>query len=178
MAGGVIWAAPVLRSTPVWADTTTGGGCDSCSSGTPATLKISSTSGSTCTGISCLSQIANEHLDCSSLASCLTENGFVALTQWDNSGPSGRNATVVLKNGVDLIATSVKIGSPDACYYAHCTDDWKLTSDGEALDSQIDIQVNAVPGGDTTIHYVTDTRTINHVEVQLCVSPVITGQCP
>lgn len=116
VAGGVVWTAPTLLSSPAGAQIEP---CP-CNGGALTTVKISSTPSRNC-GASALSQRGKYNYPClSALYLCLFEQKYVEIKDQNFENGSARQAEIVLKGGITAISVGVK--SSNYYYFADCPD--------------------------------------------------------
>lgn len=186
VAGGLVWAAPGLMSSPASAQT----GCP-CVGGVQTTVKIPSSPSANC-GVSCLSSRANFNFPClDDLVNCLFAAGYITFQEFMNG--QIRKARIVLSGGIKLLATAIK--TTNECVFAECPNYCPNTCVGGDCDP-IPVTVIVCPGGNsggscppdvdcqntdplkTEIVYTSHGQPINHLELALCVPNALTGQCP
>lgn len=197
VAGGLIWASPVVLSGRAGAAVT----C--CDVGTPVTIKVAEQTGVNC-GVACISQRGSTNYDCpSDLVECFDDLDLVV---GDFTSGGADTARIVLAAGLSVITAAAKAGSN--CYYADCptpaTSQTDSTNPNTCLGSAggggaCTFRASETPlppaaGGKNRVWLTAGTgaeagKTIvnvnthpdgqlNHVELSLCVSPAVTGICP
>lgn len=207
-AGGLVWAAPSLLSSPAaWAGHT----CPC--NGIKTTVKLpSDPDGSANCGVQCLSHLAHYNFPClDDLVSCLIDQGFVTISNEDFVHGQARRARVILSGGISILAVGAK--SDNECYYAECVNDFcpntcRLQSGGACTGASavppnriIVCPGGTTPGSDCTndtnattgspdgavctagsgvTEFIVDMHgdPINPIEVALCIPAALTGQCP
>jgi hypothetical protein len=202
VAGGLVWAAPVLFSTPAIGQT----GC-SCPDGVETTIKVPSAPSANC-GVQCLSHHAGFNFPClDDLANCLFELGLISFETLEFQHGKVRKARIVLRGGITLLSASIK--SDNECYFADCPNFCPNTCELQAggackganqvppdrivvcagggsggnCPSSLGTTAcgNANPPlqpGDTEILFDTLLDPINAIELALCIPNALTGQCP
>ena len=196
VAGGLVWAAPVLLTGKAAAQTTV----QCCENGTPIAFSVPEGQSSSCqASVQCLDNLGlNFACDDPLLECLLSDSGFVT----SSFNGAARTATIVLDPGVTLIAAAVKAGSscyltqctclatgptegcPNVCFHqttnAACTFGGKTTPLPPAVGGRNRIWVLAntpTPGSTTIMVDTSPDGQLNQVELALCLSPAVTGMC-
>jgi hypothetical protein len=205
VAGGLVWAAPVLFSTPAVGQT----GCV-CENGVETTIKVPSAPSANC-GVQCLSSRADFNFPClDDLANCLFELGLIQFETLEFQHGQVRKARIVLRGGITLLAASIK--SDNECYFSECPNFCPNTcqqQNGKACTGSNVVPPDRIivcPGGlsggtcppafaapsttacgganppvgpnDTEILFDVFGDPINAIELALCIPNALTGQCP
>ena len=188
VAGGLVWASPVLFSGRA------GAAAPCCDVGTPYTIKVAEVGGVNC-GVACISSQADVNFPCppKDFQDCLNN---LQLIVGDFTEGGDDTATIHLAPGITVIAAAVK--ASDKCYFTECGNMTTSRTDnvhpntcfkqsGAACGTGFTMPPNriwVVPGAQpnsldvkVNTHDAPD-ETLNHVELSICVAPEITGLCP
>ena len=186
VAGGLVWASPVLFSGRA------GATIPCCDVGTPYTIKVAEVGGVNC-GVSCLSSLEDFNFDClpDDLEDCFNE---LELIVGDFTEGGSDTATIHLKSGIGIIAAAVK--TSNRCYHLTCNNLATAQNDAahpntcffqnDKVCDDITTPPNriwVIPGANGGIDVKVATNddpdgTLNHVELSICVAPEITALCP
>lgn len=204
VAGGLVWAAPVLVSSPAAASHL----C-ACNNGIQTTIKLPSnpTSSVNC-GVQCISAHEGINFPClTCLVDCLIEKKHIEFADEDFDFEHGRRrrTRIRLKSGITLLAVAIK--SSDECWFATCPNFCPNTCERQSsqpgqpptpcISNPVPDRIHVCPtgasggtcpGGDTRCadpvagetEILIDTlgEPINPAELSLCIPNALTGLCP
>lgn len=155
VAGGLVWAAPVLLASPVAAQT---GGCDCASDSQIVFLKVASTEGENCPNVqgTCLEGLPRT----AKCDPCLAN--LVSVSQFIDNARGERVAEITVQSPLQVTQVCAKIGEPNQTFNVFCP-----------TFGQQPANFTVTPGPESTfIRFVSPLdRPVNFLTFAACVPP-------